>query len=495
MPIPLQLRKMNFKIVAPESLLTTVKGIITSLFRNVGFESGPQLEVISQELDAGILTEIRLSNSKHNWQHLDQEINQSCYRATDRAKRRKERVRLGVMVVLCAQYNIPFSPWGILTGVRPVKLVHRLIDREFDLSKIRELLTNVYRVAPQQQQMLMKVALKQRPFFCADVNNPISIYVGIPFCPTRCDYCSFAAYPLKTHGHLLEGFQNALHREIAVIGRLVKDLNVKIQAVYVGGGTPTTLEGDDLHRLLHALNKWFGANQCEEYTVEAGRPETLSKQTLKMLKDYGVNRVSINPQTMNDRTLKLIGRGHSANQIREAFAVARECEIPLLNSDLILGLPGEDVADFIYSLEELTELGPDNITIHSLALKHASKFRLKLGELDLHHNVGLKMSEFATKHMHRIGFKPYYLYRQRFILSDLENVGYARNDAQSIYNIQMMEERQTIIGVGGGAVTKLVKPDLSVVRQVNPKCPATYTSQVKRSIDAKMCQISQHLLV
>lgn len=494
MPIPQQTQPMSFQIKVSPELFTVVRGTLTSMFRTVDFSAGRLIEVESCDTEEGIITTVKLQDHEP-WQHLDSEINRSCYNQRDRENRIKERIRLGVRTVVGQAYGIPLGPWGILTGVRPTKLVHRLIDRGFSREEVYALLTEVYHVSKQRQKLLFDVVDKQRSFFLPNVNNPVSVYVGIPFCPTRCGYCSFAAYPLHTHGHLFNDFLSALELEIRSLGELLRDLGIEVQTVYLGGGTPTTVQGADLSHLLKLLNEYFVADQCQEYTVEAGRPETLDSNTLAVMQRHGVQRISINPQTMNDRTLRRIGRAHTADQVRAAFELAHQYGFKHINSDLILGLPGEDAEDFAFSLQEVLALKPDNITIHSLALKRASKFGQTASVRDLEHELGMEMAEMAWETLAAAGMHPYYLYRQRYILSDLENIGYAVPGAESVYNIQMMEERQTIIGLGGGAITKLVSPDLAVVRHANPKCPATYARQVCQLIDAKKCQITQHLSV
>lgn len=493
MPIPQQLQTMHFQVIAPPELETTVKGTLTTLFRNVDFTEGRILEVTSIENSDGIYTAVKLDGCDYVWELMDREINSPIYNQEDWRKRVKERVRLGVQTLICQEYGIPFSPWGILTGVRPTKLVHRLLDRGFSSTQIQYLLTTVYHLAPSRQQLLLDVAIRQRPFFLGNVNNPVSIYVGIPFCPTRCSYCSFAAYPLDTHQRFVPGFMQALFSEIQAIGQLLQELGVRVQTVYLGGGTPTTITGGYLRQMMELLNFYFQADQCAEYTVEAGRPETLTEETLLILRHYGVQRISINPQTMHDRTLKKLGRNHTAEDVRAAFARARDVGFAHINSDLILGLPGENVDDFADTLREIIQLAPDNITVHSLALKRASQFGQAVDQLNLQQDIAQAMADLAQQNLKAVGMLPYYLYRQRFIVSDLENIGYAMPGAESIYNIQMMEERQTIIGLGGGAITKLISPDLTVVRQANPKCPATYTQKIQQLIAAKKCQIRQYL--
>lgn len=495
MPIPQQLENIAFMVIAPSKIGTTVKGVLTSLFRTVSFDQGRKIIVESDSGKDGIYTSVKLENSIYSWEYLDCEIMDPLYNEQDRANRVKERVRLGVKSVICQEYDIPLGPWGILIGVRPTKLIHRYLDRNFTLEQIRHILTDVYVVSPARQEMLINITLHQRPYFHANANNPVGIYVGIPFCPTRCGYCSFAAYPLATHKHLVPGFLVALEQEIVALGTLLQRLDIQVETVYLGGGTPTTIQGRDLERLLTLINKNFNAAQCAEYTVEAGRPETLTSETIQIMKQCGVQRISINPQTMRDETLKRIGRQHTADQVRAAFARVRKAGFKYINSDIILGLPGEDLADLEYTLSELAKLAPENITVHSLALKRAANWRSNVSDLDLQQDLGTQMAALTKQYMEKLGQIPYYMYRQRYILSDLENVGYALPGAESLYNIQMMEERQTVIGAGGGAITKLVDQDLGVVRQANPKCPGTYQQQISTIIATKKSQIRQHLLV
>lgn len=490
-----QFQPVNFTLETTRQLKPTVKVTLTSMFRTVDLSSGRKLAVVSQDRGFGIYTEVKLENSRHSWSYLDQEINRSIYTNNDRAKRVKERARLGVMKVICAEYNLPFSPWGILVGVRPTKMIHRFIDRQFSDADLKQLLTDVYQVSSSRQELLMDVVKGQRSFFHDTVNNPISIYVGIPFCPTRCNYCSFAAYPLATHDHLIADFLASLEQEIIAIGNLTGEHGLQVESVYVGGGTPTSIRNHELEKLLSLLNQHLNAANASEYTIEAGRPETLTEANLKIMGDHGVRRLSINPQTMHDRTLKVIGRNHTTRQIQTAFQLARKMGFSFINADLILGLPGETLVDVQYSLEELVKLDPVNITIHSLALKRASKWNREFKDLSVQQKLGEQMAQLAHRFLTDSGYRPYYLYRQRHILSNLENIGYAKPSNESIYNIQMMEERQTIIGLGGGAITKLVGSDYSLVRQANPKCPATYGNLVKDLISSKKYQIKRHLSV
>ncbi|MCK9525543.1 MAG: coproporphyrinogen dehydrogenase HemZ [Limnochordia bacterium] len=412
----------------------------------------------------------------------------------DMEARTKEWVRLGIQRVFQRSYKLAPSPWGTLTGVRPTKLVHSLYDSGSSWLQIDQALREIYGLHPKKAQLLVDVAKGQRAFFPPIPNDPIGIYVGIPFCPTRCSYCSFAAYPLGTHGHLLKGFLAALRREIQAVGTLIRELGLRVESVYLGGGTPTTLTGSTLSELLALIRCEIFTAETREYTVEAGRPETLSLETLGILKDAGVQRISINPQTMHDQTLQTVGRGHTVADVYRAFAGARHVGIPLINMDIILGLPGEELRHVEYTLQEIARLRPDNLTVHSLSLKRASRLKTSLHEVQIAHDQGEAMASLARDVASSLDMAPYYLYRQRDILGGLENIGYARPGCSSIYNIQMMEERQSIIALGGGGMTKLVSPDRSLVRQANPKCPAGYAQQIEAGLGEKMEQIRRHFL-
>lgn len=406
--------------------------------------------------------------------------------------RTKEWVRLGIQRVFQRSYQLTPSPWGTLTGVRPTKLVHSLYDNGSSWLQIDQALQEIYGLNPEKAELLIDVAKRQRVFFHPAPNDPISVYVGIPFCPTRCSYCSFAAYPLATHGHLLKGFLAALRLELQAIGALIRELGLGVESVYLGGGTPTTLTGSDLSSLLALVRGEILTEETKEFTVEAGRPETLSIETLQILKDAGVQRISINPQTMHNETLQAVGREHTVADVYRAFSGARQVGIPIINMDIILGLPGEELRHVEHTLQEIARLEPDNLTVHSLSVKRASRLKTSLHEVHIAHAQGEAMVNLSSDVALRLGMIPYYLYRQRHILGGQENIGYARPNLSSIYNVQMMEERQTIIALGGGGMTKLVAPDYSLIRQANPKCPAGYSQQIKASLAEKMDQIRRH---
>lgn len=425
--------------------------------------------------------------SEGRWEYYDREIWDERYQESDRKQRLKELIRLGVITVVGGRFRKK-PPWGILSGVRPTKIYHYLRDKGFTPVEIKNKLQRVYGLAPRKADLLLEVGALQEKYFTD--HNKIGIYIGIPFCPTRCRYCSFAAVSLETHGHLVKGFLTALKREIEAMAALCSEFGWLAESIYLGGGTPTSLDETAFAELLDWATRVFRGAALREFTVEAGRPETLSKGKLSAMSRAGANRISINPQSMRESTLREIGRRHTIEDIYRALNLVKEFPGLLLNMDLILGLPGENGAVFLESLRKVIDEQPDNITIHTLAPKRAAAWRKSFHDLRLAQTHDLaEAMETASLLLQNGNYRPYYLYRQRLILADLENIGFTKPNRESVYNIQMMEERQTILGMGGGAVTKwVVGPDYRVFRHQNPKCPATYSERVEAEIVKKVQQ-------
>ncbi len=432
-----------------------------------------------------------LPENENCWEINDTEIYDPRYSPEDRKQRLKELVRLGI-IKLVGNYLRIKPPWGILSGVRPTKIFHYYRDKGFSIPEIREKLLGIYGLIPAKADLLIEAGVKQEQFFTS--GRSVSIYLGIPFCPTRCRYCSFSAVPLGTHGHLVKSFIKSLMEEIEATGNLCRECQLSVESIYIGGGTPTAIDDRSFLAVLDALKHNFkpvltGSHPLE-FTVEAGRPETITAEKLAIMNDFGVTRVSVNPQTMNPETLVLIGRDHTIDQVLKAVALVKQYSRLVLNMDLILGLPGESRSNFRESLSQVLHLDPQNITIHTLAPKRAAGWRKEFQTLQLPRENDLReTAEAAIADLKYHNWYPYYLYRQRFILADLENIGFTKPGFENIYNIQMMEERQTILGLGGGAVTKWVTgPEHKVYRHQNPKCPATYSIRLTESIVKKAQQ-------
>lgn len=434
-----------------------------------------------------------LPEGENHWENTDTEILDPRYNRHDREQRCKELVRLGIITVV-GRFLHRNPPWGILSGVRPTKIFHYYRDQGFSPSEITDKLLKIYGLAESKARLVTEIGSKQEKFF--KTGRFASIYVGIPFCPSRCRYCSFSAVPLGTHGHLVKSFINSLLEEIEATGALIREHGFAIDSIYIGGGTPTSIDNESFAKVLASLTRNFNGGSVlerthpSEFTVEAGRPETITPEKLQIMADFGVTRVSVNPQTMNPGTLNRIGRNHTIDQVYIAVDAVKKYPQFTLNMDLILGLPDENGAIFRKSLMEVTDLEPHNITVHTLAPKRASEWRKEFNTLELAEEDDLRQTADETlSWLRTMNYQPYYLYRQRFILADLENIGFTIPGFENSYNIQMMEERQTIFGLGGGAVTKwVIGPDYRVVRYQNPKCPATYCQRVAESIVKKAQQ-------
>ena len=349
-------------------------------------------------------------------------------------------------------------PWGVMSGIRPAKVVRQYHEDGYSYDEIKNILMSLYEVSEKKAELAIRVAKNEKLILSDIGKNSVSIYIGIPFCPTRCLYCSFVSTDLKKSVKFTDDFVILLVKEIEKTSQILSELSLYVQNVYIGGGTPTSLSANQLKDIFDAIEKYLKNEKLKEFTLEAGRPDTITKEKLIAAKNAGVNRISINPQTMNDVTLKKIGRRHSSDMIREAFRLARECGFDNINMDLIAGLPDESVDMFKYSLNEIIKMNPENITVHSMCIKKAAALRFSEIELTKSKDMN-EMLDYTAQVMKNTKREPYNKYRQKNITGNLENVGYAEKSRMSFYNINIMEEAQTIIALGGGAVTKIVKGD------------------------------------
>ena len=365
-------------------------------------------------------------------------------------------------------------PWGSLTGVRPVKLPTRAMLAGKTAKQAEQELRKEYHVSPPRAALAVECARAALDVRKGLRKDGLSLYLGVPFCPTRCAYCSFISSDVKGSLALVEPYVDALCREIGLAGTLLREKGLHIASAYMGGGTPTTLSAEQLDRVLSCVESSLPMERCTEFTVEAGRPDTLTADKLKTLKAHGTGRVSINPQTMEDGVLRAIGRGHTAARIEGAMELAREHFGGLVNMDLIAGLPTDSPEGFSRTLDRVLALKPDNITVHTLALKKGSRLTEEGGALPSPQDVEA-MLELASDRLRGAGYAPYYLYRQKYMSGSFENVGWARPGAVCAYNIVMMEELQTVLSLGAGGITKLVDPDRGqIVRLSNPKYAKEY---------------------
>lgn len=369
--------------------------------------------------------------------------------------------------------------WGALSGIRPGKLMSRLLDEgRSDAAAVREFM-RLYDASPERTRLCLDTAHASLAAAASLRTRDVCLYVGIPFCPTRCAYCSFVSQAVEKSMKLIEPFFGALLKDVAATGRAAAENGLRPVSVYFGGGTPTTLSAAQLDRLCTALEESFDLSGLREFTVEAGRPDTITADKLSALREHGVTRISVNPQTMSDAVLEAIGRRHTARDVRNALSLVRRAGGFAVNMDLIAGLPQDTPEGFENTLRQVLELEPENVTVHTLALKKGSRITLEGTALPTPGQVGVMLDE-AERVLRAAGFAPYYLYRQKFMSGGFENVGWAQRGNDSLYNICIMEELCTILAMGGGASTKLVAPGGRIERVFAPKYPLEYIQGIDK---------------
>ena len=383
--------------------------------------------------------------------------------------------------LLMRQITGTCPPWGSLTGIRPTRLMYELREEGIEGEQARTEMQRRFYVSPEKARLLSDILDMQRGLIDTP-DDEYDLYIGIPFCTTRCAYCSFASGELG-NGALVEPYLAALKREMALSAALMAERGLTLRAAYMGGGTPTALSADQLASLLdEALRLFPGAR---EWTVEAGRPDTIDRGKLRVLKERGVERISVNPQTFSDETLRVIGRAHTAQQTIDAFNLAREMGIHHINMDLIAALPGETEADFARSLEKTIALNPESVTVHTLAIKRSSR----LHEENRYHadaDAAARMVTYARETLNDAGYRPYYLYRQKYMAGNLENVGYAKPGYACLYNIDNMEETTRILALGAGAITKWLFPrERRIERAPNVRNIEQYIDRAEEMADRK----------
>ena len=386
---------------------------------------------------------------------------------------------------LAALQVLPAAPpWGALSGVRPTKLSTKCLMNGGSEKDAERLLREVYFVSPERARLCVDASrhtVEASKLLDAD---DLSVYIGIPFCPTRCAYCSFVSQSIERFGAFLPAYLDALLREIAHTGALLKDSGFHLRTLYMGGGTPTTLSSAQMARLLEAVNTHFYLSRCLEFTVEGGRPDTLDFEKLCVIKNGGATRISINPPTMADDVLENVGRKHTSAQTLEAFHQAREVGFEDINMDLIAGLPGDTAEKFAASLSQVLALRPSNVTVHTLALKKGANLFQNRTALPSREAVG-QMLHDAEQALRAGGFEPYYLYRQKYMSGSFENTGWCKPGFTGWYNIYMMEELHTILSLGGGGMNKINLPAGQLERFHNPKSPQDYIARIDTILQQK----------
>ncbi len=374
--------------------------------------------------------------------------------------------------------------WGFLTGIRPAKIATDLLASGLDAAAVRRTLRNEYFLIPKKAALLTTIAVNERSIISALAEGSCSVYVSIPFCPTRCAYCSFVSYSTKRLLSLIPEYLARLERDIRDTFALIRSLGLRVETLYVGGGTPTTLSESELERLLAAIVQCVDPHTLAEFTVEAGRPDTITKEKMDVMLKYGVTRVSINPQTLNDAVLERIGRRHTTEDFYRAYDIARSSGVKYINTDLIAGLPGEGFRKFSKSVDAILAMRPDNITYHTFCVKKAAD--ILRSDADIYSRTGgdtMKSVDYTQFKSKAAGYIPYYIYRQKNSMGNLENVGFSLPGAQGLYNIFIMEEVHSIFAVGAGGSTKMVSGN-KINRVFMPKYPYEYLAMDEDAIAA-----------
>ncbi len=419
---------------------------------------------------------LTLEGKEYQWQHLPAKV--SC----------RNTYKDGFKAFLyCSlkQHTGKSLPWGNLTGIRPTKIAYGMLEEGKGREEIFYFLQGKHFVSESKAALSIDIASREREIL-KDVHyeGGCSLYIGIPFCPTTCLYCSFTSYAIAAYRNVVDRYIDCLIREMEYVSERFQ--NKILDSVYIGGGTPTTLEPEQLDRLITHLKQLFDFSTVKEFTVEAGRADSITEEKLEVLYRHGVSRISVNPQTMKQETLDIIGRRASVEQVYKAYAQARKVGFTNINMDLILGLPEEGPEDVKNTIDQVVELDPDSLTVHSLAIKRASRLNQWIQEngISLLRNTDETM-EIAAKGAERMGMKPYYLYRQKNMSGNFENVGYAKEGKYGLYNILIMEEKQTILALGAGSISKRVYPDGRIERCENVKDVALYIEKIDEMIERK----------
>lgn len=425
------------------------------------------------------------------WSHGDlaHEIEQPSPSGTpvEIRRARKRQVKMALYELLKEMTGMQL-PWGALTGIRPTRLLYEALDAGLSMEAARTHVMREFDVSADRAELLCEIAEMQRGVRTPEAGS-FDLYIGIPFCKTRCSYCSFSSGEIGRNKKLVAPYTEALLREIELSARLMREAGLNVRAAYVGGGTPTAIPCDDLTRILAAAREAFPG--AVEWTVEAGRPDTIDREKLEMLRHMEIGRISVNPQTFCDETLARIGRSHSGEDTIRAYELARELGFDDINMDLIAALPGETPEIFAATLEKVISLAPESVTVHSLAIKRSSKLHEQLhvsgaGHTQVSAAGAAEMIAHARSRLTRAGWRPYYLYRQKYMAGNLENVGYARPGKACLYNIGNMEETASVLALGAGAISKwLFARDLRIERAANVKNIEEYTRRVEEMVQRK----------
>lgn len=440
-------------------------------------------ELLEEENGAGVYALCLIDGAKRAYKTFDVDY---CNRFET-----KNKIKRGLYQILSMRTEREL-PWGTLTGIRPTKIVMTKLEEGWVKDKIFTYMRETYHTSKEKIELSIEIAERERQLLSQiSYKEGYSLYVGIPFCPTTCLYCSFTSYPIGKWEGRTKLYLEALFKELEDTAEKMKGRT--LETIYFGGGTPTSLSAEDLEKILKKVENTFDLSHVTEYTVEAGRPDSITREKLQTLLNHGITRISINPQTMKQATLDLIGRRHSVEMVKEKYYLARELGFNNINMDLIVGLPDETLEDVRQTMEEIKAMAPDSLTVHSLAIKRAARLNMQKEQYK-----GLKivntqeMVDMTARYAREMGMEPYYLYRQKNMAGNFENVGYALPGKACIYNILIMEEKQTIAACGAGTTTKVVFPEENRLERVeNVKDVEQYISRIQEMIERKNKLLSQ----
>ena len=402
------------------------------------------------------------------------------------ARNREQTLARAVFALLLGYTG--FTPkWGIITGVRPVKLLRLVLDEEQTMDKARQVLLDTFCCSEEKADLAIRTIRREEAITAASTPSSYSLYISIPFCPTRCDYCSFVSQSIEKSNVLTDEYVPMLIRELKAIANNVKQFPLQLETVYMGGGTPTTLSAEQLSQILNAVHTYFDTSKLKEFTVEAGRPDTITPEKLAAIKNAGVGRISINPQTFNDEVLNNIGRKHTSEQTLQAYQMAQDCGFPNINMDIIAGLPGDTPESFLHTLQTIQSLDPQSVTVHTLALKRSSN--LVMNQTAQYRAFDAETAQMlcdAEEALGTGGYEPYYLYRQSRTVGNLENVGWSKPGFEGLYNVYIIDETHTILAAGAGGISKLKQPRGPKIERIfNFKLPLEYMKNFNEMLNRK----------
>jgi len=444
----------------------------------------PYLYIKTDSDDEGISTYAKLV-----YQGNEVEATRRSDYSANRTKERTLKLSVGAAVLACGSELLGYNPaWGMLVGVRPSKVATEMLNSGISKTKVKKILTSDYLVIPKKASLAIDVALNEKRITGTPSSKDCSLYISIPFCPSRCTYCSFVSYTSSRLLSLIPSYLERLLKDIETNFKIINNLDLNLKTIYIGGGTPTILDADQLRLLLEKISSLTDVSLLEEFTLESGRPDTITEEKMAIAKSYGVNRVCVNPQTLCDDILCGIGRNHSVEDFYRAYEIAKNAEINTVNVDLIVGLPGDNFKIFSKTFENILKLDPENITVHTFCVKKSSDFRrMHSNPYDLRGTDTGKCVDYTQLKAIQNSYLPYYMYRQKNAMGNYENVGFSKEGHEGLYNIYMMEELHSIFASGAGAVTKLVdnrnidsqENTKKIVRLFNQKYPYEYLAEDK----------------